>query len=93
VHRLGAPPVHGRRRPWTLHLDDTAAVARRHAQGGTLQQRDDDRPAVVASASRLSRADRAAGPYRAAGLLRGLDASGDPADVGARAIALVSPAQ
>jgi len=96
VHRLGGRRLcTGAGEPWTLHLDDTAAVARCQAQGGTLQQRDDDRPAVIAQRLAVYHAqtEPLLAHYRAAGLLRGLDATGEPADVGARAIALVSPAQ
>jgi adenylate kinase len=96
VHRLGGRRLcTGAGEPWTLHLDDTVAVARCVAQGGTLQQRDDDRPAVIAQRLAVYHAqtEPLLAHYRAAGLLRGLDATGDPAVVGARAIALVSPAQ
>ena len=61
------------------------------AQGGTLEQREDDRPEVIGR--RLAVYRRQTEPllaaYRAAGLLREIDATGSPADVQARAIAAV----
>src|SRR5262249_617095 len=90
LHRLGGRRLcTGTGEPWTLHLDDAAAVARCREQGGTLEQRDDDRPDVIAQ--RLAVYRRQTEPllaaYRAAGLLRVVDATGSPADVQARAIA------
>jgi adenylate kinase len=96
VRRLGGRRLcTGAGEPWILHLDDTAAVERCRAQGGTLQQRDDDRPGVIAQRLAVYHAqtEPLLAHYRAAGLLRGLDATGDPADVRARAAALVSAAQ
>jgi adenylate kinase len=96
LHRLGGRRLcTGAGEPWTLHLDDTAAVARCRAQGGTLEQRDDDRPEVVAQRLAVYRAETEPllAHYRAAGLLRVLDATGDPSAVQARAIGLVEQAQ
>jgi adenylate kinase len=96
LHRLGGRRLcTGAGEPWTLHLDDTAAVARCRAQGGTLEQRDDDRPEVVAQRLAVYHAETEPllAHYRAAGLLRVLDATGDPSRVQARAIALVEQAQ
>ena len=92
LHRLGGRRLcTGAGEPWVLHLDDAAAVARCRAQGGTLEQREDDRPEVIGR--RLAVYRRQTEPllaaYRAAGLLREIDASGSPADVQARAIAAV----
>jgi adenylate kinase len=89
LRRLGGRRLcTGAGEPWTLHLDDAAAVARCRAQGGTLEQRDDDRPEVIAQ--RLAVYRRQTEPllaaYRTAGLLRVVDATGSPADVQARAI-------
>ncbi len=97
LHRLG-----GRRlcrtpggESWLLHLDDDAAVARCHAQDGVLETRDDDRPDVIAR--RLAVYHAATEPllahYRAAGLLRVVDASGSPEEVAARVLALVGGGQ
>jgi len=96
LHRLGGRRLcTGAGEPWTLHLDDTAAVERCRAQGGTLEQRDDDRPEVVARRLAVYHAETEPllAHYRAAGLLRMLDATGDPSAVQARAIALVEQAQ
>jgi adenylate kinase len=96
LHRLGGRRLcTGAGEPWTLHLDDTAAVARCRAQGGTLEQRDDDRPEVVAQRLAVYRAETEPllAHYRAAGLLRVLDATGDPSAVQARAIGLVEQTQ
>src|SRR5262249_8671533 len=49
LHRLGGRRLcTGAGEPWTPHLDDAAAVARCRQQGGTLGQRDDDRPDGIA---------------------------------------------
>jgi adenylate kinase len=96
LHRLGGRRLcTGAGEPWTLHLDDTAAVERCRTQGGTLEQRDDDRPEVVARRLAVYHAETEPllAHYRAAGLLRMLDATGDPSAVQARAIALVEQAQ
>ena len=96
LRRLGGRRLcTGAGEPWTLHLSDAAAVARCHAAGGTLEQRDDDRPEVVAQRLAVYHAETEPllAHYRAAGLLRVLDATGDPSRVQARAIALVAAAQ
>jgi adenylate kinase len=96
LRRLGGRRLcTGAGEPWTLHVDDAAAVARCRAQGGTLVQRDDDRPEVIAQRLGVYHAqtEPLLAHYRAAGLLHGLDATGDPAEVQARALALVTPAQ
>ncbi len=89
LHRLGGRRLcSGAGEPWTLHLDDTEAVARCRAQGGTLVQRDDDRPDVIARRLRVYRDETAPllAHYRQAGLLRTVDATGAPADVERRAL-------
>lgn len=93
LHRLGGRRLcTGAGEPWTLHLDDSAAVARCRAAGGTLMQRDDDRPDVIARRLTVYRA--ATEPllehYRSAGLLRAVDATGTPAEVEARALAALT---
>jgi adenylate kinase len=92
LHRLsGRRLCTGAGEPWVLHLDDAAAIARCRAQGGTLELREDDRPEVIGR--RLAVYRRQTEPllaaYRAAGLLREIDATGSPAEVQARAIATV----
>jgi adenylate kinase len=96
LRRLGGRRVcTGAGEPWTLHLDDAAAVARCRAQGGTLVQRDDDRPEVIARRLAVYRGETEPllAHYRAAGLLRTVDATGTPADVQARALAALTAAQ
>jgi adenylate kinase len=95
-HRLGGRRLcSGAGEPWTLHLDDADAVARCRAAGGTLVQRDDDRPEIIARRLAVYRADTEPllARYRAAGLLHTVDATGSPAEVVARAIAALAPAQ
>lgn len=96
LHRLGGRRLcTGAGEPWTLHLDDAEAVARCRAEGGTLAQRDDDRPEVIARRLAVYRADTAPllAHYRAAGLLRPVDASGAPPEVEARALAALAAPQ
>jgi len=96
LRRLGGRRVcTGAGEPWTLHLDDAAAVARCRERGGTLVEREDDRPEVIARRLAVFRAqtEPLLAYYRTAGLLRTLDATGSPADVEARAIALLAPPQ
>jgi len=96
VRRLGGRrECRGAGAPWVLQVDDAAAVARCRAAGGTLVQRDDDRPAVIRQRLAVYRAETAPllDRYRAAGLLRAVDATGPPAEVEARAFAALSPAQ
>jgi adenylate kinase len=92
LHRLGGRRLcTGAGEPWVLHIDDAAAVARCRGQGGTLDQREDDRPEVIGR--RLAVYRRQTEPllaaYRTAGVLREIDATGSTADVQARAIAAV----
>lgn len=78
--------------PWVLHVDDAAAVARCQARGGSLVQRDDDRPAVIAQRLAVYRSETAPllERYRHAGLLRTIDATGSARAVRARAIAALT---
>ena len=90
----GSPRSAGAGESWTLHLDDAEAVARCRAQGGTLVQRDDDRPDVIAQRLIVYRDETAPllAHYRQAGLLHTVDATGAPADVQQRALeALAAP--
>lgn len=68
---------------FTLHLDDYASVKRCLHRGGTLEQRDDDKPEVIAERLRVYARETA--PlieyYTAAGLLHDIDADGSPAMV------------
>jgi adenylate kinase len=92
LRRLGGRRLcTGAGEPWTLHVDDADAVARCRAQGGSLVQRDDDRPDVIARRLAVYHAETepVLAHYRAAGLLRPLDATGSPADVVARALAVL----
>src|SRR4029453_6759997 len=96
LRRLGGRRLcTGTGEPWTLHVDDAEAVARCRAQGGTLVQRDDDRPEVIAR--RLAVYHDETAPllthYRDAGLLHLVDATGSPADVQERALAALGVAQ
>src|SRR5262249_27506344 len=88
LHRLGGRRLcTGVGEPWVLHLDDAAAVARCRAEGGTLEQREDDRPEGIGR--RLAGYRRQTQPLpaadRAAGLVRGIDAAGGLAAGPARA--------
>jgi adenylate kinase len=93
LRRLGGRRLcTGTGEPWTLHVDDAEAVARCRAQGGTLVQRDDDRPEVIARRLAVYRdeTEPLLAHYRAAGLLRPVDATGPPAAVQARALAALA---
>lgn len=75
--------------PWTLHIDDQAAVERCAAQNGVLELRDDDQPEVILE--RLRVYERETEPliafYANNGLLRRVDAHGEPATVAERVLA------
>jgi adenylate kinase len=82
VRRLGGRRICvGGGEPFTLHIDDAAAVARCHDHGGQLTRRDDDGPEVVLERLRVYEHETA--PlidfYRRRGLLATVDAHG-PAD-------------
>lgn len=75
--------------PFTLHIDDVAAVARCADRGGTLTQRDDDAPAIVQERFRVYQHETA--PlfdfYRQRGLLTPIDAAGPAQAVAAQILA------
>lgn len=75
--------------PFTLHIDDAAAVARCEARGGTLTRRDDDAPDIILERLRVYVHETA--PlidfYRRRGLLAEVDAGGAPAEVADRVLA------
>lgn len=77
---------------WTLHTDDAEALARCTAEGGTLSQRPDDQPDIIAE--RLKVYHEQTQPlldyYRERGILHSVDAHGSPADVQERVLDLVS---
>lgn len=84
IRRLSGRRVcRGGGEPFTLHLDDYASVKRCLQRGGTLEQRDDDKPEVIAERLRVYARETA--PlieyYTANGLLRDIDidADGSPA--------------
>lgn len=92
VRRLGGRRIcRGGGEPFTLHIDDAAAVERCAARGGALEQRDDDKPEVIAERMRVY--DRETEPliafYEARGLLCHVDASGAAEDVAERVIAAI----
>lgn len=90
LHRLG-----GRRicrwegEPFTLHLDDAAAVERCASLGGELAQRDDDQPEVIRERLRVYARETA--PlldfYTERNLLIRVSAAGSPHEVAARVLA------
>ena len=77
--------------PFTLHVEDAAAVQRCLERGGRLVQREDDRPDVIAERLRIY--DEETRPlldfYARRGLLRSLDAAGPPAEVTRRVLVLL----
>lgn len=84
VRRLSGRRIcRGGGEPVTLHVDDAAAVARCLARGGVLEQRDDDKPAVIAE--RLRVYARETEPliafFESRGLLCRVDASGPAEEV------------
>lgn len=90
LHRLG-----GRRicrwdgEPFTLHLDDTAAVERCASLGGELAQRDDDQPEIIRERLRVYARETA--PlldfYTERNLLVRVSAAGSPNEVAQRVLA------
>lgn len=87
VRRLSGRRIcRGGGEPFTLHISDEAAVARCLARGGALEQRDDDKPEVIAE--RLRVYERETEPliafFETRGLLCRVDASGPPEEVAAR---------
>lgn len=89
VRRLSGRRIcRGGGEPFTLHLDDAAAVARCQERGGTLEQRDDDRPDVIQERLRVyaRETEPLLGFYEARGYLRRVDAAGTPEEVAARVL-------
>jgi adenylate kinase len=92
VRRLSGRRIcEGGGEPFTLHIEDEAAVARCVARGGTLAMRDDDQPEVIVERMRVF--DKETEPlldfYADSGLLRSVDAHGTPEAVVQRVLALV----
>lgn len=92
IRRLGGRRIcRGGGDPFTLHLSDSAAIARCQERGGTLELRDDDRPDVIAERMRVF--ERETEPlisfYEARGFLRRVDASGTPEMVADRVLQAV----
>lgn len=89
VRRLGGRRIcRGGGEPFILHIEDADAVALCLARGGRLEQRDDDKPAVIAE--RLRVYERETAPllafYEQRGLLSRVDANGNPEAVAARVL-------
>jgi adenylate kinase len=89
LRRLGGRRIcRGGGEPFTLHIDDGAAVERCRARGGVLEQRDDDKPDVIAE--RLRVYERETEPllsfYGRRGMLCPVDAGGDAEAVAARVL-------
>lgn len=94
IRRLGGRRVcEGGGEPFTLHISDVAAMHRCWQRGGSLIQRDDDMPDVIAE--RLQVYDTETHPliefYSSAGLLQRVSAQGSPAEVAERVLELVTP--
>lgn len=90
LRRLGGRRICvGAGEPFTVHLEDAAALARCYSGGGRLELRDDDRPEVIAERMRVytRETEPLIAHYRPSGLLHHIDAHGSPADVTARALA------
>jgi adenylate kinase len=92
IRRLGGRRVcEGGGEAFTLHVDDVAAMRRCWQRGGTLVQRADDQPEVIAE--RLQVYDAETFPlmefYTTHGLLRRVSAHGSPAEVVERVLDLV----
>lgn len=84
VRRLSGRRIcRGGGEPFTLHLDDYASVKRCLQRGGTLEQRDDDKPEVITERLRVYARETAPliDYYTAAGLLHAIDADSSPAVV------------
>lgn len=89
LRRLGGRRIcAGGGEPFTLHIDDTAAVRRCQERGGTLTRRDDDQPEVIIE--RLRVYERETAPliefFRERNLLHPIDANGSPAEVAQRVL-------
>jgi adenylate kinase len=77
--------------PFPIHIDDLASMMRCRERGGSPVQRDDDRPEVVRQ--RLSVYHQQTAPllgyYSESALLQQIDATGGPAEVARRALAVL----
>ncbi len=94
IRRLGGRRVcEGGGEPFTLHIEDVAAMRRCWQRGGTLVQRDDDQPEVIAE--RLQVYDAETFPlmewYTTHDLLHRVSAHGNPDEVVDRVLDLVRP--
>jgi adenylate kinase len=90
LRRLGGRRICvGAGEPFTVHLEDAAALARCYSGGGHLELRDDDKPEVIAERMRVytRETEPLIAHYRPGGLLHHIDAHGSPADVTARVLA------
>jgi adenylate kinase len=90
LRRLGGRRICvGAGEPYTVHLEDTEALARCSSAGGWLELRDDDRPEVIAERMRVytRETEPLIAHYRPTGLLHHIDAHGTPAEVTARVLA------
>ncbi len=93
IRRLGGRRVcEGGGDPFTLHIDDVAAMRRCWERGGHLVTRDDDQPEVIAE--RLRVYDESTRPlldfYARQGLLRHVNAHGSPPEVIERVQSLIA---
>jgi adenylate kinase len=92
VRRLSGRRIcEGAGEPFPVHVDDLASMIRCRERGGRPVQRDDDRPEVVQQ--RLAVYHEETQPllafYRSQGLLHHVDATGTPAEVARRTIAVI----
>ncbi|NJN18613.1 MAG: nucleoside monophosphate kinase [Oscillochloris sp.] len=73
---------------FTLHIDDDEAVARCKASGGTLAQRDDDKPEVIKERMRVYSVETepVLDFYAESKLLHHIDANGSPDEVTKRVL-------
>jgi adenylate kinase len=92
VRRLsGRRSCEGAGEPFPVHVDDLASMIRCRERGGKPVQRDDDRPEVVQQ--RLVVYHEETQPllafYHDQGVLHHVDATGSPADVARRTVAII----
>jgi adenylate kinase len=93
VRRLGGRRIcAGGGEPFTLHIDDVAAVDRCRARGGQLTQRDDDAPEVILERLRVyaHETEPLIDFYRQRGILTLIDAHGPADAVAARVLAALA---
>lgn len=92
INRLGGRRIcEGGGEPFTLHINDVAAMHRCWERGGQLVQRDDDRPAVIAERLRVyaQETQPLIDFYSQSGLLHHVDAHGPPDVVTGRVLELI----